>query len=704
MAPPQSLLDPETLTYLDLQRDDDNKIVRTIEQEHLDIEFAFEHSERASNWKTDELYMERSFLAEAAFLEKIQTQERENARLRQEEEAASYASIDSDQRTFRFILNEMKSLKVKCDQNHIAAEKMKQGKKIMKERRVAAQQQLVRMKAQHERERKSLTEKHRRKLGKLALSRNLTLRDVEDPEIRVILKGLDFNKKTAAEESLKAQTLTQKEAKIYHAQVLEHLMRNQKEIEQLRELQLLQQRFAARYLDRELEVIDENEALLMEHTAQQQSLADQLKSQLELEESTIQSKLTALQHTQLARTADRVSIQIAEQQKKEAWLVSARHVQETERRCKSFWGREVEHLKAHLRGRGLATEGVEFEVKKKALLPHIPVDLMEEVPPIPEDMEGDLEISTVADEVINVEAAHAREMALFESLKKLHHGMTRKFHQDLVKSREALRVTQQLSLEAILAVQEKEIQTLKSQQLLDMKAFEEGQKASSKADEDNAASNERLYGLLPKFAADIVKAGGVVEPKEYECLTFATVDLVQFNAFSSKSTTKQVVTLLNRLYTQFDEAMDSFDDLFRLETIGAGVDSYSFVSGLNSQSTSPCADHAASVVGCALRFIEIVKKLDMSDQISDGLQLRIGIHSGSALGGVTNPAQPKYSMFGDAVTITGQIEQSSRPGRIHISGATYELIQGKFEVEVSESVSILDGTQKMASWWIKEAA
>ncbi|KAJ3115790.1 hypothetical protein HK100_001235, partial [Physocladia obscura] len=83
MSKTQSLIDQETLDYLENQRNDDSTIVKNIETEHENIEFIFEHAERYNNWKTDELYLERSFLAEASFLEKIHDEEQENLKKRQ---------------------------------------------------------------------------------------------------------------------------------------------------------------------------------------------------------------------------------------------------------------------------------------------------------------------------------------------------------------------------------------------------------------------------------------------------------------------------------------------------------------------------------------------------------------------------------------------------------------------------------------------
>ena len=75
MAAKQTLIDQETLDYLTVQREDDYRIVREVGIERQNIEFKYGHAERFNNWKTDELYIERTISAEEAFLEKIQDEE-----------------------------------------------------------------------------------------------------------------------------------------------------------------------------------------------------------------------------------------------------------------------------------------------------------------------------------------------------------------------------------------------------------------------------------------------------------------------------------------------------------------------------------------------------------------------------------------------------------------------------------------------------
>ena len=52
------------------------------------------------------------------------------------------------------------------------------------------------------------------------------------------------------------------------------------------------------------------------------------------------------------------------------------------------------------------------------------------------------------------------------------------------------------------------------------------------------------------------------------------------------------------------------------------------------------------------------------------MQMRMGIHSGSCVGGVVGSKMPHFSVFGDTVNIAGLMESTSEPMRIQMSYTT----------------------------------
>ena len=81
------------------------------------------------------------------------------------------------------------------------------------------------------------------------------------------------------------------------------------------------------------------------------------------------------------------------------------------------------------------------------------------------------------------------------------------------------------------------------------------------------ADHALLYELLPKHVADVLRAGGKVEPESKDCVTIFFSDIVGFTDISSELTPIKVSDMLDRLYGEFDE-LSQMHDVFKVETIG----------------------------------------------------------------------------------------------------------------------------------------
>jgi class 3 adenylate cyclase len=182
-------------------------------------------------------------------------------------------------------------------------------------------------------------------------------------------------------------------------------------------------------------------------------------------------------------------------------------------------------------------------------------------------------------------------------------------------------------------------------------------------------------------------------------LTFLTADIANGAALLAKSSAVQYYNFLNKVYTAFDEVLGQFDDIAKIDNLG---DSYTLVSGVNHDGKNAKAV-ATTVVELGLALVKIAKELDLTDQITDVAQVRVGIHTGAAVAGVPNPAQPKFAVLGDAPVVAGILEQTSRPHGVHISGITNELVKDKYESDVSESLTY-KGARITTFWVIDDSA
>ena len=63
------------------------------------------------------------------------------------------------------------------------------------------------------------------------------------------------------------------------------------------------------------------------------------------------------------------------------------------------------------------------------------------------------------------------------------------------------------------------------------------------------------------------------------------------------------------------------------------------------------------------------------------LSLRVGVHSGPAVGGVIGRSKFAFDIWGDTVNVASRLQSQGVPGRIHVSEATWQLIADAYEAE-----------------------
>lgn len=74
-------------------------------------------------------------------------------------------------------------------------------------------------------------------------------------------------------------------------------------------------------------------------------------------------------------------------------------------------------------------------------------------------------------------------------------------------------------------------------------------------------------GMIPQAVADELKHGKMVGAETFSGATIFFSDIVGFTNLAGSSTPMEIVSLLNKLYTEFDEVLDQFD-VYKVETIG----------------------------------------------------------------------------------------------------------------------------------------
>jgi class 3 adenylate cyclase len=195
---------------------------------------------------------------------------------------------------------------------------------------------------------------------------------------------------------------------------------------------------------------------------------------------------------------------------------------------------------------------------------------------------------------------------------------------------------------------------------------------------NNSYKIASLHASLPDIASEAEVFPGSIKPTNYEEISVVFTDFVGFTNIASSIPAKKLVDELNDIFMKFDEITNK-KGLDKIKTIG---DSYMAVAGLNNSNNN----HAVQCVNWAKEVIKYLRKRNEHKGIK--WDIRIGIHTGSAVGGIIGKIKKTFDLWGDTINIANRIEKESLINKINISAYTYEQIRDKYDCKYRGKIDI----------------
>jgi len=228
-----------------------------------------------------------------------------------------------------------------------------------------------------------------------------------------------------------------------------------------------------------------------------------------------------------------------------------------------------------------------------------------------------------------------------------------------------------------------------SQNLLAIKI---GEVQSTIISKRNKTNQMLLDSMLPQEITKEIPISSDDNLTYVESYTDVTVLFCMIDNFGEISSTFdaiELVSILNGVYSGFDDLADAFGSIYKVETVG---EVYMMAGGCPRRTVTHATDAAEMALAMVRLMPEIrvqikdaifddnssvdnrEKKMDILDKLS----IKIGLNTGQVTAGVIGATCQRFKLFGDTVNTASRMESRSLPNKVQISDTTFkQLVKAK---------------------------
>jgi len=223
------------------------------------------------------------------------------------------------------------------------------------------------------------------------------------------------------------------------------------------------------------------------------------------------------------------------------------------------------------------------------------------------------------------------------------------------------RVTAHLTIRALqqsLQLRNKQLQ----QEIVERKRVEAALRRSQKQ------SEQLLLNILPQGIVNRLKENPGAIAHQYQEVTVLFADIVDFSRLSSHLAPSELISLLNDIFSIFDELADRHN-LEKIKTIG---DAYLVVGGL----PIPRPDHAEAIASMALDMHLAINEFKSRD--GEPFAMRLGINTGPVMAGIIGRKKFSYDLWGNTVNVASRMASLSLSKHTQVTQTTYDRLCKQF--------------------------
>ncbi len=184
-------------------------------------------------------------------------------------------------------------------------------------------------------------------------------------------------------------------------------------------------------------------------------------------------------------------------------------------------------------------------------------------------------------------------------------------------------------------------------------------------------SDRLLTNILPVPIAERLKQSHDLIADDFAETTVLFANIVGFTRYTDTVSPKQLISLLNSVFTKFDD-LSQKHRAEKIKTIG---DAYMAVAGVPIQSSN----HAEQMAALALDMLQVIARHNRDT--GQSLQIRIGLHSGPVVAGVIGKQKFAYDLWGETVNTAARMEAHGIAGEIQVTPETRALLKPNYHLE-----------------------